>query len=388
MGTTEEKLAYLEETKEKLAQGLAAQGLTPAGTFRAMAEQVAEIPSGTPLPSLTNPGTAADLLSGKRLIDGTGRVVTGSMPDIVPQSMELESGQAYTIPRGYHSGSGIITAKGEAGGSFAVPLVVTVEAGATVTATNGTDTVTGMSDGTATLILPSGGTWTVTAQMDGGNFVPNELEIPASYEISVQKIGRLPVEYVEVEYIANPNSGYIIESGLPSQLFRDYRVELKVTAIDVKNDGYCSVIGNNGNNLDMWVTARGRVAASGRMGNRSLQGFTLYSLSPFEFLADGPKNIYTYNGVAIETVDFVQPDNPETPYIFWQNGSVHAIYTRPIYYIRIYESTQTATGNLLLDYVPCVDPDGTAGFYELVNGVFYSSSISGKPFVAGPPVQG
>lgn len=48
MGTTEEKLAYLEETKEKLAQGLAAQGLTPAGTFRAMAEQVAEISGGTP----------------------------------------------------------------------------------------------------------------------------------------------------------------------------------------------------------------------------------------------------------------------------------------------------------------------------------------------------
>ena len=48
MGTTEQKLAYLEETKEKLAQGLAAQGLTPAGTFRAMAEQVAEISGGTP----------------------------------------------------------------------------------------------------------------------------------------------------------------------------------------------------------------------------------------------------------------------------------------------------------------------------------------------------
>lgn len=35
---------------------------------------------GGGLPSLTNPGTAADLLSGKQLIDGNGNVVTGTMP--------------------------------------------------------------------------------------------------------------------------------------------------------------------------------------------------------------------------------------------------------------------------------------------------------------------
>lgn len=35
---------------------------------------------GKPLPTLTNPGTAADLLSGKQLIDANGNVLTGMMP--------------------------------------------------------------------------------------------------------------------------------------------------------------------------------------------------------------------------------------------------------------------------------------------------------------------
>lgn len=35
---------------------------------------------GKPLPTLTNPGTAADLLSGKQLIDANGNVLTGTIP--------------------------------------------------------------------------------------------------------------------------------------------------------------------------------------------------------------------------------------------------------------------------------------------------------------------
>lgn len=34
---------------------------------------------GKPLPTLTNPGTAADLLSGKQLIDANGNVLTGTL---------------------------------------------------------------------------------------------------------------------------------------------------------------------------------------------------------------------------------------------------------------------------------------------------------------------
>ena len=37
---------------------------------------------GKPLPALTNPGTAADLLSGKQLIDANGNVLTGTLEPV------------------------------------------------------------------------------------------------------------------------------------------------------------------------------------------------------------------------------------------------------------------------------------------------------------------
>lgn len=66
---------------------------------------------GKPLPTLTNPGTAADLLSGKQLIDANGNVLTGTMVNRGAQSKVLEQGDSYTIPAGYHNGNGVISAK-------------------------------------------------------------------------------------------------------------------------------------------------------------------------------------------------------------------------------------------------------------------------------------
>lgn len=66
---------------------------------------------GKPLPTLTNPGTAADLLSGKQLIDANGNVLTGTMANRGAQSLVLEQGDSYTIPAGYHNGSGTISVR-------------------------------------------------------------------------------------------------------------------------------------------------------------------------------------------------------------------------------------------------------------------------------------
>lgn len=65
---------------------------------------------GASLPALTNPGTAADLLTGKQLIDASGKVLSGSMTDRGAVSQSLNAGGSYTIPAGYHNGSGRVTA--------------------------------------------------------------------------------------------------------------------------------------------------------------------------------------------------------------------------------------------------------------------------------------
>ena len=43
-------------------------------------------------------------------------------------------------------------------------------------------------------------------------------------------------------------------------------------------------------------------------------------------------------------------------------------------------------GALVRDYVPCIDPNGVAGMYDLVTGVFKGSE-GAEPFIAGPVVE-
>lgn len=50
--------------------------VTPSNPFQVPVEIV----GGIELPDLTNPGTAADLVEGKQLIDGDGNVITGTIP--------------------------------------------------------------------------------------------------------------------------------------------------------------------------------------------------------------------------------------------------------------------------------------------------------------------
>lgn len=68
------------------------------------------IMGGGSLPSLTNPGTAGDLLTGKQLIDQNGNALSGTMANRGAVSHSMNAGESYTIPAGYHNGSGRVTA--------------------------------------------------------------------------------------------------------------------------------------------------------------------------------------------------------------------------------------------------------------------------------------
>lgn len=66
-------------------------------------------------------------------------------------------------------------------------LIVTVSAGATVTATNGSKTIRGTSDstGVCTLIVPESGTWSVSATLNGQTSNTQSVSVKDSYAVSL-----------------------------------------------------------------------------------------------------------------------------------------------------------------------------------------------------------
>ena len=70
---------------------------------------------------------------------------------------------------------------------IAPQLVVTVSAGATVTATNGSKTISGTADsnGVCTLTVPEIGTWSVSATLDGKTSDTKSVSITGSYAVTL-----------------------------------------------------------------------------------------------------------------------------------------------------------------------------------------------------------
>lgn len=79
MGTTADKLEYLQGTKAAIKSAIVNKGVAvPDGTtFRGYAEKIGDI---IDVPDLSNPGAAGDLRSGKQLVGADGSIVTGPLP--------------------------------------------------------------------------------------------------------------------------------------------------------------------------------------------------------------------------------------------------------------------------------------------------------------------
>lgn len=89
MGTIADKLNLLLNTKAAIKAAIIGKGQTVADSdpFSAYPAKIQAIETGIQLPTLTSPGTAADLLAGKELIDQDGNQLTGTMPSLTEQTI-------------------------------------------------------------------------------------------------------------------------------------------------------------------------------------------------------------------------------------------------------------------------------------------------------------
>lgn len=105
------------------------------------------IGGGKKLPALTTPGVAANLLSGKQLIDQNGAIVTGTMTNRGNVSQSLNAGGSYTIPSGYHAGGGKVTANSLSSQTSATATAADIRSGKTAWVNGSRITGTGQMAG-------------------------------------------------------------------------------------------------------------------------------------------------------------------------------------------------------------------------------------------------
>lgn len=166
--STQSEINRIKAARDSIAAKIRARGVSvPTDTkIDELPDFVDDIPSGVELPSLTNEGTAADLLSGKQLIDSDGEVVTGTIPTKTSSNLSA-SGATVTVPAGYYASQ---ASKAVASGSAKTPATtvtknpsISVSSSGLITASvSGTQSVTPtvtagyVSSGTAGTITVSG----------------------------------------------------------------------------------------------------------------------------------------------------------------------------------------------------------------------------------------
>ena len=116
------------------------------------------------------PGTTQQTINSGVYLTGA-QTIQGD-PDLVPDNIKQDV-EIFGVVGTYGGGA--------APGAFSAPLIVTVDAGATVTAKNGDITLTEISDGTAEFILTSGGDWLIQATLNDLSSNTVTIHVQAEY---------------------------------------------------------------------------------------------------------------------------------------------------------------------------------------------------------------
>ena len=110
-GTTSDKLALLRQIKEAFRAAITGKGQTISNDepFSAWPTKVEAIETGVQLPTLTNPGAAGDLRSGKQLIGHDGSTVNGSLSEVTQATPGISVSSSGLITASVTQSGGIVS---------------------------------------------------------------------------------------------------------------------------------------------------------------------------------------------------------------------------------------------------------------------------------------
>lgn len=182
---------------------------------------------------------------------------------------------------------------------------------------------------------------------------------------------RLPNGYTELEYIESTGTQWIDTGVKPDQA---YALKIKFQTEQSSAGGIAVSDANwKSNGFGIWCNAA-------TFGNGTMQTTEWHGTTPIE-IELSQQGLFVNGNLTWtpDTATFTVPANM-TLFSLNRNGSIAEKLTGKIYFAQLFKA-----GKSVRDFIPCIDPNGAVGLYDLVSGKFYRNAGTGS-FTAGPEV--
>ena len=222
-------------------------------------------------------------------------------------------------------------------------------------------------------------------------------------ELIFQKISRLPVGYTELKYISNPNLGYIPSIGLSgTKPFNAKKIEITIQITDAPPSSYGYIFGaycafrtsTTGTQIysyhALYYDSSRQCIVNAGIGNVSIADIRNEVLN---ITLDYETFLLSVNQKAQATIkssDAFAKNVPISLFSLHRKSYLNSLVQEDTYtslaYFKFFSMKISSGGEVLNEWVPCINPDGLVGIYDIINDVFQSSGDATKPLVAGPVI--
>ena len=186
---------------------------------------------------------------------------------------------------------------------------------------------------------------------------------------------RLPAGYIELAWIQSTGTQFVNSDFKPNQNTRVV-MDAYMTAESLPSFFYGSRNSSYTVNYGLLVNSSG-VRSTYNASTLTMSGASIYERARI----DQNKNVCSVNDVTVtNTTGTFQSEFPL--FLFASNEAGTAKYFG---FIRMYSCQIYDNGTLVRDYVPCINPDGEVGLYDLVTESFFGNSGT-DAFIAGDVV--